>query len=211
MVFVVSSPGIFDNAHLNQDDNARFAVQMVETFARSGKNGNKAPVVLFDEYHQGYRETDGFWEAVGPAGRLVALQIFALALLAAYVAGTRFGLPIPLPPASRVSSEYVSSLADLYRRARAYDAVLDGVYQSFWRDLCKTLGIPTDTQTSEVIRRASASLSPMGASAADVGTRLSALVRECQEKIAGGADALKEADLLRLAQSLSEMRKELSI
>ena len=183
----------------------------MEAFGPRDTNEKNAPVVLFDEYHQGYRETDGLWEAIGSAGRLVALQIFALALIAAYVAGTRFGLPIPLPPASRVSSEYVSSLADLYRRARAYDAVLEGVYQSFWRDLCKTLGVPTDTQTSEVIRRASTSLAPPGTPSSAVETGLSALVRECQEKIAGGADALKEADLLRLAKSLSEMRKELSI
>jgi hypothetical protein len=75
--------------------------------------------------------------AAGPARRL---QVAALVVLAAYSASRRFGLPQPLPEPQRVSSEYVASLADLYRRAGAGDAALEGVYRSFRRDLCRAAG-----------------------------------------------------------------------
>ena len=211
LLVVFTSPGALDNAHLAQ--NARFAAQVIEAFGSTDDNGKETPpTVVFDEYHQGFRKSDGFWEAVGQPGKLVALQILALALLMVYSAGRRFGLAMPLPPASRVSSEYVTSLADLYRRARAYDTVLDNVYQPFWRDLCKTVGVSTDTPKTEAVRRASAALVP-AASAGDVETRLLTLINECEEGIQGavGAKPIKEADMLRLVRALSEMRKELSL
>ena len=210
LVIVFTSPGAFDNAHLKQ--NARFAAQIVEAFGIASDDADSdklAPThVVFDEFHQGYRESDGFWEAVGRPGKLVALQLLALGLIVVYGAGKRFGLAMPLPAASRVSSEYVTSLADLYRRARAYDTVLDGVYQPFWRDLCKTMGLPTDTPKAEVVRRASSALAPQGTDTGALETRLLALINECEE-VTSGAKAIKEAELLRLARALSEMRKEL--
>ena len=144
---------------------------------------------------------------LGRPGRLVAWQLLGLALLLVYSAGRRFGLPRPLPAPPRVSSEYVASLADLYRRARAADAALEGVYLSFWRDLCRAVGLPYDAPPEEVVVRASRTLAT--GDSASVEERLRRAVNECEARIDAGQ--VRDADLVPLARELEALRKELGI
>ena len=208
-VIVVSSSSVIDNEHLGEDDNARFLVQTVTTFGA----GKGAPV-YFDEYHQGYNEQAGFWTAIGKPGQLALYQLLALALLAAWSAGFRFGLPRSPGRASRVSSEYVASMADLYRRARAGDAALEGVYLSFWRDLCRSVGVALDTPTRDVARQAAVALSDASRTAEqrrDLGERLTDTLLSCEAKIEEGPKGIRDRDLLHLARELEELRKELGL
>jgi hypothetical protein len=139
---------------------------------------------------------------------LVAWQLLVVALLVCYSAGKRFGLPRPLPAPPRVSSEYVASLASLYRRARAADAALEGVYLPFWRELCRAVGLPYDAPTDEVVRRAAYTLG-MNSDPAALETRLRTVVTACESKLESGD--VRDADLLPLARDLEKMRKELGI
>jgi hypothetical protein len=134
-VIAISAPALADNKHLVEADNARFLAQLAAAYAGPERG------VGFDEFRQGYRSADTLWGAIGRPGQLVFWQILALAMLAAFSASRRFGLPRPLPAPPRVSSEYVASLADLYRRAGAADAALEGVYLAFWRDLCRAVSL----------------------------------------------------------------------
>jgi hypothetical protein len=200
-VLVISDPAVADNQHLTQADNARFLTSLISAYAGAGGR------VGFDEYHQGFQAADSLWDAIGRPGQLAAGQILGLVLLLAYSAGRRFGLPRPLPAPARVSSEYVASLADLYRRARAADAALEGVYLSFWRDLCRAVALPYDAPTDEVVRRAARTLG--AGDRQDVEERLRRVVNECEAKIETAKVA--ERDLVPLARDLETLREELGI
>lgn len=212
-VVAISDAAFADNAHLAEADNARFLIDIVQQFGGGGANAAR---VGFDEYHQGFQEGDGFWQAVGRPGQLVAWQLFALVVLLCWSAGRRFGLPRPMPAPPRVSSEYVSSLASLYRRARAADAALEGVYLPFWRELCRAVGLPYDAPTEEVARRAARTLgggvvgagrSPAAQDALE--SRLTNAMLACERKIE--ENDVRDRDLVPLARDLEQMRKELGL
>jgi hypothetical protein len=207
MVLALSTPALAENRSIRLQDNARFLTQLVEGYA--GADGR----VLFDEYHQGFKDDDSLWKVIGRPGQLVTYQLLALVLLTVYSAGRRFGMPRPLARPPRVSSEYVTSLADLYRRAKASDAALEGVYLPFWRDLCRASGMPLDAKTEEVVPRAVAAIGGNSAAARDeLQKRLQNLLNECEQKISdSGKTAINEQNLLRLARELENMRKELQL
>lgn len=201
-VIVVSDAALAENQHLLEADNARFLFQLVSAYAAQPAAG-AAPVIGFDEYHQGFQRADGVWTLIGRPGQLAFWQFAALAALMAYSAGRRFGLPRPLPAASRVSSEYVSSLADLYRRAGARDAALEGVYQAFRRELCQTARLPANTPAAELARTI-AKIDP------DREARLRRLLDDCETKIAARS-VRGDGDLLTTARAIEAMRKELEL
>jgi hypothetical protein len=200
-ILALSDPAVADNKHLAQADNARFFLDLARTQGAGGP-------VAFDEYHQGFQASDGFWDAVGRPGQLVAWQLFGVVLLLCWSAGKRFGLPRPLVAPPRVSSEYVSSLANLYRRARAADAALEGVYLPFWRELCRAVGLPYDAPTDQVVHRAAYTLGTSADKDA-LEARLRAAVFACEQKLESGK--VRDADLLPLARGLEEIRKELGL
>ncbi|MBC7805533.1 MAG: DUF4350 domain-containing protein [Akkermansiaceae bacterium] len=212
-VLLVSSPAVIDNRTLSKAENARFLVQAVSAFLQPARKDG----VLWDEFHQGYQEERSFWNAIGQPGQFALLQLGVLIALISYTMGTRFGLPRPAPPQDRLSSEYVSSLADLYRRAKASDAALEGVYLSFWRDLCRAVGMPLDSEAAEVARLAAASLGSdsYGANAGEKRakreTRITRLLQECETRIEAGAKKLPDNELLTLARAIEDMRKELEL
>ena len=202
IILALSDPGIADNRHIALTDNARFLTAAIGSYAGSSRR------VGFDEYHQGFYTTDdSLWTAIGRPGQFVSWQLLALALLIAYSCSRRFGLPRPLPAPSRVSSEYVASLADLYRRARAADAALEGVYLSFWRDLCRAVSLPFDTPTEDVVRRAARTLAP--GNAVEIEERLRRVVNDCEGKIEQGT--VQDSDLLPLARELEQLRRDLEL
>ncbi len=212
-VLLVSSPAVIENKSLADADNARFLTQTVSAFL----NPKRADGVIWDEFHQGYQEEHSFWNAIGQPGRLATLQLGVLLGLICFTAATRWGLPRPSQPGNRLSSEYVTSLADLYRRARATDAALEGVYLSFWRDLCRAVGMPLDSPAEDVSRRAAASLGT-GAYGADATAKrarseqkLTRLLQECETRIEAGNKKLADAELLSLARAIEGMRKELEL
>lgn len=209
-IFALSAPGVWENRTLDEADNARFLVQLVESQLPDGA------AVAWDEFHQGYTREQSFWTVVGKPGQLAFYQIVAICLIAVYAAGRRFGLPRPEANASRVSSEYVSSLADLYRRARASDAALLGVYTAFRRDLCRTLGVPTETDDTQLAKQAATLADPIKRQ--DTEERLRRLLSDCALRSADQSQLpnrertpLAENQLLMLAQELESFRKELSI
>ncbi|MES2464003.1 MAG: hypothetical protein V4671_25815, partial [Armatimonadota bacterium] len=224
VILAVSDASVPDNTNLTKSDHARFVVHTAEAYVTG-----KRRVVAFDEYHQGYRETNTFWTAIGRPGQLAFWQLAGLFLLMAYSASRRFGLPRPLPASPRVSSEYVASLADLYRRARATDAALEAVLKIFWRDLCRVSGLPSDAPLQEVAHRAAAQVGELSdAEQSALADRITSAVSECRAKIdppeppvdeksrrkiraARRKSTLSEAELLRLVSLIEALRKELQI
>ncbi len=205
MIYAVATPALWDNAHLGEAGNARFLAQLVASGLEAGNNRSR---VYFDEYHQGFGEEQSFWTAIGSGGQWAVYQLIAVGLLAVLSAGRRFGLPRPLPPPARVSSEYVASLADLYRRARAGDAALEGVYLSFWRDLCRAAGLPIDSSAPDVAARAAVAFADRENERNVLRTRLTDVLTRCEEAIASGPKRVTDAQLLALAREIDGLRKD---
>lgn len=209
-VFALSSASVWENRTLDEADNARFLVQLVESQLASGD------AVAWDEYHQGFEGGQSFWTVIGVPGQLAIYQLIAVSLLAVYAAGRRFGLPRPLQSASRVSSEYVASLADLYRRAHASDGALAGVYNAFRRDLCRTIGVATDVDDAIIARQAASLADPHVRPETE--ERLRRLLSDCALRTRDQSHlprqeqtVLSEPEMLRLAQEMEAFRKDLGI
>lgn len=135
-VWLLSSPDIFTNENLQDADNAKFAAALVSDLPRGA-------VIAFDEYHLGFQpaESEGVIPLLynTPWGWGV---LFSFVLIFAYLAlsGQRFGRVLPLPKtiARRSPSEYVTSMANLFRRANKRGMVL----QHYRHSLKRRLGRP---------------------------------------------------------------------
>jgi hypothetical protein len=90
-----------------------------------------------------------------PAGLAVAVaQALAVALVALLAAGRRLGAVRPPPPAAerRTSRDYLASLARLYRRAGAEDALAAAAWRGLRRRL-ERAGIPPRLADADAARR----------------------------------------------------------
>lgn len=202
-VILVHSGAFVDNEHLTGHDNARFASSLVRALARLRPGGE----VLFDEYHQGFvAEGKSVWDLVGLGFRRAGVHLLFVLILGFWASGKRFGLPVPLPPRSRTTAEYATSVADLYRRARRRDAALESLFLRFRRDLCRSAHVEQDTPDAILVRHAAQALGRPDQEAV-----LLTLLGECRKKREQGPKQFKESELVALAQALEAARKELRI
>lgn len=149
---VLSAPAALSNAALRREDNARLALSLV------GPPG-RGPVI-FDERHHGYGLADerplhtllldhGWGRASLYAG--LATLLFLL------LAGRRFGRPrLVLATRGRSLSEYVSSMAALYRSGRKRSFLAEHFQRRLHRDVAQDLGLPGDASVEQVEARARA-------------------------------------------------------
>lgn len=203
LIFACASAALAENRSLLEADNARFVAQLAESYAP--EDGT----VFFDEFHQGYSQSRSFWDALGRPGQWAAYQVLVLILLIAYSASRRFGLPQPLPPSPRVSSEYVSAVASLYQKAGARDAALEAVYRSFLHDLCRAVGLPPDTPAQDIASQAASAMGRI-----DLRTPLFQLLEACEKRSDEAVQkkiTLTDAELLQFVRDLEQMRKELQL
>jgi hypothetical protein len=132
-IWLSGAPELLTNEALRDEDNAKFAAAMVGEL-ESGS------VIAFDEYHLGLKsEEEGGLGAViynSPWGWgliLAGLILFGYLVLN----GQRFGRVLPMPRAlgRRSPSEYVTSMANLFRRANKRGMVLNHYRHSLKRRL----------------------------------------------------------------------------
>ena len=135
-IWLSSVPALMSNENLKDDDNAAFARALLAS-APAGS------AIAFDEYHLGYKtETEESLLNViynSPWGWGI---LFAALVLFGYLIlnGQRLGRTIPVQKtlARRTPSEYVVSMANLFRRANQRGMVL----QHYRRALKRRLGRP---------------------------------------------------------------------
>ncbi|WP_058868239.1 DUF4350 domain-containing protein [Chloracidobacterium thermophilum] len=191
----VGDPFVIANQGLAEGDNARFLLNLVRLATR-----DNAGQVVFDDYHHGYRTTNG--GLLGLLGYFrgtpipwMVWHIVALGLLAAYTLGRRFGRPVRLPVKPRTNAlEFVTAMAQIQKAAAARDLALENLYRRFHRRLCHYTGLPTTAPLKELCLAASErSGHPM--------SEWRAVTERCQAVIEERA-AMSDAELLRLAQRL---------
>ncbi len=132
-IVYLSDPYITSNAGISLVDNAQLAMNVLAT------NG----VVAFDEYHQGYGANNNAFLKFFEGTPVVAMSFQALLLvgLVFYSQSRRFARPVPEPEPDRLSKlEYVSAMAELQQRSRAYDLAIENIYTDFRRRASALLG-----------------------------------------------------------------------
>lgn len=149
-ITVLTEPYIIQNNGIREADNLALALNLVGTPEAAG-------AVAFDEYHHGFGSTgsSGSRDLRGYiAGTPVPWIIIQLAILGFVIAvtlGSRFGRPVPLHRERRTSAlEFVSSMANIQRLAKASDLAIENIYGHFRRKLCRYASLPSNTMTDQL-------------------------------------------------------------
>ena len=196
-IVVLSDPYVVSNAGVNRADNLFLAANVV-TGGRSGR-------VAFDEFHQGYGQTQNqiFAYFRGTPVLWMFGQCALVALAVVWTRGRRFARPLPAPRADRRSKlEFVASMAELQQRARAYDLAVENIYQRTRRALARYGGLPAASPLERIAER-------VAARSGRDRHRLEALLRECEDAAAGAPLSARRA--LRLARELRELERDLGV
>ncbi|HEY3332612.1 MAG TPA: DUF4350 domain-containing protein [Capsulimonadaceae bacterium] len=186
------------NNNLTRADNAAFLTNIITSSASPGER------VLFDEYHHGDIDEGGtVWAALGSPIQGAFVQLAFATLVMILVLAPRFGTPKPpVDRSRRTSGEYVSSVASLYRGARATGPALEVIYRQFLRDVCARLSLPSDISLQD--------LADAAARRGHInGVQLKRLLGRCEHNLDSGT--LSEAELLELVKQMEKFRKELGI
>jgi hypothetical protein len=145
-IYWSADSGWLTNQRIASDSNLDLALNLL--VPARGK------VTAFDEYHHGYRAADRWWKLLSPSLQRFVLQLGIALLLLYWAFGTRFGAPRALPPVPpRAAVEYVYSMSQLYRRARARQVVTQSLYRSLTRELSRLLGGLGNMAHPEIARR----------------------------------------------------------
>jgi len=82
----------------------------------------------------------------------IFLQCGLLVALVLFSQSRRFARPIPEPESSRLSKlEYVSAMAELQQRTRAYDLAIENIYADFRRRVSALVGVDNTTASRKEI------------------------------------------------------------
>ena len=134
-IVYLSDPYIVSNAGISLVDNAQLAVNIVSS---------PSAVIAFDEYHQGFGSSTNrlFQYFAGTPVIAIFVQLLVLAGLVFYSQSRRFARPVPEPEPDRLSKlEYVSAMAELQQRTRAFDLAVENIYTDFRRRTSRLLGV----------------------------------------------------------------------
>jgi hypothetical protein len=199
---IVAAAGLgLNNQGISRADNAVLLVNIAAEHSGGGKR------VYFDEYHQGFGREVGMersvWMALGTPARSLIWFGLILFLLYLYHANRRFGTARPLlPPASRPSTEYITSMAGLLRRAEAADIALEQVYRAFVRDLMRWTDAPPEAGYARVAELA-------GSRFRWQAEPLRQLMARCEEVV--GGERVNEREMLQLVQQIQEYRRRVEL
>jgi hypothetical protein len=194
-VTLLTEPYVIQNNGIGQGDNLALALNLVDALGRKGR-------IAFDEYHHGHGAAKsggrgGLREYVaGTPVPWILLQRGLIAAVAAATIGSRFGRAVPLKTERRTSAlEFVSSMANIQRLARASDLAVENVYSSFRARLCRYANVPSDAPVDEIARAAAAR------GQVDAG-RLRDVMLRCEAALAGEQPSPKE-----LVDLVAELRR----
>ncbi len=143
-IVFVSDPYIVSNAGISLVDNAQLAINLVAT-----PDG----IVAFDEYHQGYGANNRFVEFfAGTPVVAIFFQCLVLVGVIFYSQSRRFARAVPEFEPDRLSKlEYVSAMAELQQRTRAFDLAIENIYRDFRRRASRLLGLDNQTVTANAL------------------------------------------------------------
>ena len=196
-IIVLSDPYIVSNNGINLVDNSRLAVNLVTS---------RAGLIAFDEYHHGYGSNNNRFLQYFEGTPVIAifLQCGLVVALVLFSQSRRFGRPIPEPEPSRLSKlEYVSAMAELQQRTRAYDLAIENIYSDFRRRVTALVGLGNTTATRREIAQRISERTRGDA------REIEALFFECEDAIHGEPIGRKET--VSVVERLRDLEDKLAL
>jgi hypothetical protein len=197
-IVLLSDPYVVTNGGIGLQDNLMLAINVLEGLRPNG-------LIAFDEYHQGRGITRNPFASYfeGTPVLAIAGQITLLVLVVLWTNGRRFGRPLPLPQVDRRSSlEFVSSMAELQERSRAFDLAIENIYSRMRRVLARHAGVDYNSSRAEIAERI-ASRSTIDRH------ELETLMRHCEEAINGSPITARQS--IQLVTRLRELERKLGL
>lgn len=190
-VIFLTDPEILTNQQIKQKDNLILFLNIVRLYGQKG--------IWFNEYSHGYTLPKASRNMFTWPFRLVTIQLALGVLLLFYYWGKRFGRPIPLPPkVGRISGNYVSSMANIYRQGQARKLILENIYEDFKKNAARYLGVSPQISNAELVKVFS------GRPQLDT-LKLENLLRRCTELLKN--PAFSENALFTTARELEEWQQ----
>ncbi|HKG20670.1 MAG TPA: DUF4350 domain-containing protein [Blastocatellia bacterium] len=197
-VVLLADPFVVANNGIRESDNVILAANLV--------GGRRDRKIGFDEYHHGYGSSKSEGLMSYFAGTPIPWMMWQGALIIAllvYTQGRRFARPIPLKRERRTTNlEFVSSMANITRLARASDVAMQNIHSEFRKRLCRYAGVPSGTADS-LLASAVARRSKIGAG------ELEGLLARC-ERVARG-EAVSDSELFEIVKSVRDVETRLGI
>ena len=196
-IVFLSDPYIVSNAGISLVDNAQLAINIV---------ASRGGIIAFDEYHQGYGSNENRLLAYfeGTPVLAIFLQILLLVGVILVSQSRRFARPLPPQEPNRLSKlEYVSAMAELQQRTRAYDLALENIYSDFRRRASRYVGADSFRTPRRELAAMLAEKSGLNAA------ELEELMFKCEEIIHGEPTTRRE--VLRLAARLREIEEKIGL
>lgn len=197
-IVLLSDPYIVANGGISLVDNAQLAINIVAS--REG-------TIAFDEYHHGYGTNKnpllGFF--AGTPVIPIFLQLILLLGLIFFSQSRRFARPVPEPEPDRLSKlEYVSAMAELQQRTKAFDLAIENIYTDFRRRTARLVGVDNFTTPRRDLAQLIAERLPE-----ENPDEIEALMKKCEDIMHGEATNKKE--VLRLTSRLREIEERLGL
>jgi hypothetical protein len=196
-IVYLTDPYMISNAGISQVDNAQMAINVV---------ASRRGIIAFDEYHHGYGANENRVLAyfTGTPVIPIILQILLLIGVVLFTQSQRFARPLPAAEPNRLSKlEYVSAMAELQQRTRAYDLALENIYSEFRRTMARFVGVDNFQTSRQELARLIAEKANLNAA------ELDNLMFKCEEIIHGEPTNKKE--VLNLASRLREIEERLGL
>lgn len=187
-IVILSDPYIVSNNGIGELDNMQLALNLV----------NSSGQVVFDEYHHGFGSNNNrFLEYfAGTPVIPIFLQVVFLIGLIMFSQSRRFARPVDQSEPNRLSKlEYVSAMAELQSRTRAYDLALENIYGEFRRRVSRFFGIDNSGEKRTEIARAIAER------IGDPAEKIDQVMFKCEDIIRGEPTNKKET-----VELISELR-----
>lgn len=196
-IVVLTDPYIVSNAGIGLVDNAHLAMNIV---------GSNNGLIAFDEYHQGYGANQNRLLAYFSDTPIIPIlaQIILLIGVILFSQSRRFARALPVNEPNRLSKlEYISAMAELQQRTKAYDLAIENIFSEFRRSVTRYLGVDNFTTSRKDLAKTIAERLKMNE------LEIYNLMRKCEEIIQGEPTTKKE--VLELTGKLREIEGKLGL
>ncbi|HMG33113.1 MAG TPA: DUF4350 domain-containing protein [Blastocatellia bacterium] len=195
----LSDPHIVANNGIAEADNLALALNFVSDKANTR--------IAFDEYHHGYAYS-------GPGGGFLAYfhgtpvpwmfwQLVFGGTLLIYTFARRFARSVPLAHERRTTNmEFVSSMANITRLARASDLAIQNIYSEFRKRLCRAAALPPKADSPKIAAAAARRLKMSE-------QEIRGIMARCEAIIAG--KHVSDSELLGLVTRIREIEAALKV
>ena len=196
-IIYLTDPYVVANGGINLADNAQLLTNIV---------ASDGGIIAFDEYHQGYGANDNLIldYFAGTPVAAIFLQIALLIGVIFFAQSRRFARALPDAETNRLSKlEYVSAMAELQQRTKAYDLAVENIYKDFRRRAARLVGADNFIISREDLAKQIAERTKVEFD------EINELMFKCEDIIHG--EPTNKSEIVKLISSLRKIEKELGL